>query len=578
MNEMEVAQLTSGLTVLYVEDDISLRNETGALLEEFFATVLYASDGQEGLEVFKAQSVAPDLLITDINMPRMNGIELIHAVKKIDENVPVVIISAHNETELFLDSIRTGVNAYMLKPIQYEQFIDTLGKVARVICAMRENVAYKHHLEEVIEKKTGELEENYQKLQRALSIDPITSLPNQASLHEELHCMRKNEHLSVMVFDVDHFSGFNDFLGFDEADGLLFKIGSMLRYILPPNTPLYRENSDEFVALIKESSSCLPEVLAQQAISFFKETPVMHKEDADMYISFSIGICIDESANTALLKARTALHELKESGLAGKYQIYARNSPFSLTQKHNALWIHKARKALEEDRVVPFFQPIVEMETGVHVKYECLARLKEADGSVLMPMYFIEPLRLNGLMGNLTRMLIKKCYEAFGDKNISFSINLSQEDMMDQTFVDFLIKRTALSQINPSRVILEILEDVVIDARSSCASQALGRLKEAGFKIAIDDFGAERSNYSRLESVPCDILKIDGQFVRNIDAVPHKVSIVKNILKIAQGMGLEVIAEHVATEQEKETLLALGVRYGQGFYFSQPLESLPHMS
>ena len=192
-----------------------------------------------------------------------------------------------------------------------------------------------------------------------------------------------------------------------------------------------------------------------------------------------------------------------------------------------------------------------------------------------MPLYFIEPLRLSGLMGNLTRMLVKKCYEAFKDNTLPFSINLSHEDIMDHEFVNFLIKRTELSHMDPSRVILEILEDVVIDERAVYAKEALARLRAVGFKIAIDDFGAERSNYSRLEKIPCDILKIDGQFVRNIDALPQKASIVKNIVKIAQGMGLEVIAEHVATREEKEALARLGVPYAQGFYFSQPLAALP---
>lgn len=575
MDEIAVSQLTAPLRVLYVEDDAFLRVETGALLEEFFAKVLYASDGKEGLEVFEAHKERLDLLITDINMPRMNGIELIRAIKERDENFPVIIISAHNETELFLDSIQTGVNAYILKPLQYEQFIDTLGKTARVICAMKENVAYKQHLENAIEKKTEELEENYQKLQRALTTDLVTSLPNQASLHEELYCMGRDTRLSVMVFDVDHFSGFNDFLGYEVADELLFKIGTMLRYILPEDALLYRETSDEFVVLLQESTKYVPEEIAQQAISFFKETPIAHKEEEDVYVSFSIGISVRASARTALLKARTALHELKEAGLAGKYQVYVKDSAFSLTQKHNALWIHKARKALEEDRVVPFFQPIVAMDSGAHVKYECLARLRETDGSILMPLYFIEPLRLSGLMGNLTRMLVKKCYETFKHNTFPFSINLSHEDIMDHEFVDFLIKRTELSHMDPSRVILEILEDAVIDKGATYANDALARLRSVGFKIALDDFGAERSNYSRLEKIPCDILKIDGQFIRNIDALPHKETIVKTIVKMAQGMGLEVIAEHVATRQEKEVLERLGVRLAQGFYFSQPLEALP---
>lgn len=575
MEMLEVTALTSQLRVLYVEDDATLRAETGVLLEEFFKEVLYGADGKEGLEVFLQNREHIDLLITDVNMPRMSGIELIHALKKEAPELPVVIISAHNETELFLDSIQSGVNGYLLKPLRLDQFLHTIGKVAQIVCAMRENAAYKLRLEHIVREKTRALEENYRQLQRALSIDPVTELPNQASLHEELYCMGRDTRLCVMVFDVDNFAGLNTLMGYEKADVLLRKVGNMLSLTLPVGAKLYREASDEFVVLLGEETKEQLESIAQQALSFFKETPVVQHEETDIYISFCIGIAVKERPMSALLKARTALHELKEAGLAGRHQFFLKDSPFSLTQKHNALWVHKARKALEEDRVVPYFQPIVEMKTGLHVRYECLARLRESDGKILMPLYFIEPLRLGGLMGNLTRMLIKKCYEALGNKNSCLSINLSHEDLMDPTFVDFLIKRTALSDINPSSIVLEILEDVAMGKEMQDVHKSLAQLKAHGFKIAIDDFGAQRSNFSRLEEASFDILKIDGQFVRNIDAMPHKQTIVKNIVKMAKGMGLEVIAEHVATQEEKETLEALGVSYGQGFYFSQPLDYLP---
>ena len=574
MDVATISRLASKLNVIYVEDDGTLRTETGALLEEFFNKVYYAADGVEGLEVYKNNVSNIDFVITDINMPKMNGIEMIKELKKLDESLPIIIISAHNETDFFIDSIRTGVSGYILKPLQFDQFLEAIGKVSQIVTIMKENIAYKNHLEDTIRSKTQELEENYQKLQEALTIDPTTGLPNQASLQEEMLCLGRDARVSILVLDIDHFSIYNGYLGYEEADKMLARIATLLKTCLPLGSRVFRESSDEFAVILPKGCQESPIPAAQQLMSFFKETPVWQKNDEDIYISFSIGICECELVSRALLKAHLALHEIKEAGFSGQYRAYENDSAYSKVQKLNSIWIHKVRKALEEDRVIPFFQPIVSLKTNEIVKYESLARLKDTNDEIIMPMYFLEPLKMCGLMGNLTRILIKKSYEMFRDQECDFSINIANEDMSDPSFVDFLIKRTELSGINPNRVILEILEDIVVDPKRGTASKTIEMFKKIGFKIAIDDFGAERSNFSRLEQVNCDIIKIDGQFVRNIDENDKKRGIVENIVKLAHSMGVEVVAEHVATVGELGVLKALNVDCAQGFLLGKPSSNL----
>lgn len=574
MDVTAVSAIASKLNILYVEDDATLRLETGSLLEEFFNKVDYAADGCEGLDFYKAHSGEIDLVITDINMPKMNGIEMIQELKKLNEDLPIIIISAHNETDFFIDSIRTGISGYILKPIQYDQFLEAIGKVSQLVTLMKENLAYRHHLEDTIRNKTKELEDNYQKLQKALTIDSVTGLPNQATLQEEMCCLGRDTRVSMLILDIDHFSIYNDCFGYEEADKILAKIAGLLVKCLPFGSRLFRESSDKFVVVLPENYKKSPIPVAQQLMSFFKETPIWQKDEEDIYISFSIGMCESELTSRALLKAHLALHEVKEAGFSGQYRVYENESSYSQTQKHNSIWIHKARKALDEDRVIPYFQPIVSVDSGKILKYECLARLQDTDGTILMPMYFLEPLKMCGLIGNLTRMLIKKSYEIFRDIDCDFSVNIANEDMSDPYFVDFLIKRTELSGINPNRVILEILEDIVVDPRKNLASKTIEKLREIGFKIAIDDFGAERSNFSRLEHVKCDIIKIDGQFIRDIDKNEKKRGIVENIVKLAHNMDVEVIAEHVATVNELAVLKDLGVDCAQGFLLGKPSAEL----
>ncbi|NLC27715.1 MAG: GGDEF domain-containing response regulator [Campylobacteraceae bacterium] len=574
MNIEEIVKISSKLTVLYAEDDISLRAETGVLFEELFKEVIYASDGEEALEKYIANKDSIDLLITDIKMPKMNGIELIEIVKEIDDSLSIVIISAHNETEYFIDSIRTGVCGYILKPLNYEQFLNTIGKVSRVITAIKENNSYREHLEDTVKSKTEELEQNYKKLQDALSIDYVTGLPNQASLQEELSCLPKDSLITVIVLDIDYFSTFNEFLGYEESDKMLANIAVMLRKCLSDRAKIFREGSDEFAVILP--SCCMKNTLEamEQLVSFFKETPVWQKDEEDLYVSFSSGVSSCEKPVMALLKAHAALHEIKEAGLSGQFRFYENNSSYSKNQKHNSLWIHKVRKALEQNKIIPYFQPIVSLKDKKIIKYECLARLEDFNGDVLLPMYFLESVKMCGLMNNLTRMLVKKAYDAFKHNNFSFSINLSTEDLIDSSFVDFLINRTKLSSMSPERVVLEILEDIILGDEQGFAVGSIKRLKEAGFKIAIDDFGTERSNFNRLEYISCDFIKIDGQFVRNIDAVKKSQDIVESIVKLAHGMGIEVVAEHITREEEEDVLKALGVDFGQGFLYGKPTSSL----
>ena len=148
-------------------------------------------------------------------------------------------------------------------------------------------------------------------------------------------------------------------------------------------------------------------------------------------------------------------------GIPSQYNVYNASDPFLKRSEVETTWIQKFRLALEEDRVIPYFQPIIDNQTQKIAKYECLARIED-DGEVISPSHFLEAARRSGLMSNLTRMMINKSFKSFADQNIEFSLNITNEDLLDDTFIDFLHVKQAQYRIDPHCVIFEILEDIIL--------------------------------------------------------------------------------------------------------------------
>ena len=146
MDHMKMLRFSKNLNVLYVEDHEDCRTSTYLLLEDFFNEVIVAEDGLDGLE--KMKNFDFDLIITDIMMPNMNGIEMIKEIKKIDTQIPIIILSAYSDTDFFVETIKLGIDGYILKPMNLAQSVDILSKVAYNIYLRRENIKYIKMLEE----------------------------------------------------------------------------------------------------------------------------------------------------------------------------------------------------------------------------------------------------------------------------------------------------------------------------------------------------------------------------------------------------------------------------------------------
>ncbi|WP_228448597.1 EAL domain-containing response regulator [Sulfurospirillum diekertiae] len=566
----DLLTLTSSLRILYVEDDVVLRENTIALLHDLFGEIHEASDGNEALLLYKKSENFYDIVITDLNMPQMNGMDLIKNIQIINPKQPIIVVSAHNETEYFLESIRNNVNGYILKPIDFNQLVETIYKVASLVKERQEKAKNQTKLQEKLEEQSLLLAENSQTVHEFLTIDKITKLQNATVLYNFLDTFVQDHALTIMLYNIDNFSFINQTYSTDFADEALFKVGEYLQYNLSKEVHLYRYNSDEFV-IIFDPQIINPEFVAIQIQAFFRETPIGEYEEQPVYITLSCGIATATNPALLLPNARIALREARMRGIPNQYNIYNTHDAFLKQTKIETEWIQKFRIAMEEDRIIPYFQPIIDNATGEIVKYECLARIED-DGEIISPAHFLEAARRSGLMSNLTRLMINKSYKTFSGQNVAFSLNITNEDLLNSNFIDFLQAKQKSYNIEPSLVTFEILEDIIISDANHIPLENLHILKSMGYLLALDDFGSDRSNFNRLEKLGVDFLKIDGQFIKNIDTITRNQDIVESISTMAKKLNMPVIAEFVSTKEEFEMVKHLGVEYSQGYFFNAPLK------
>lgn len=306
--------------------------------------------------------------------------------------------------------------------------------------------------------------------------------------------------------------------------------------------------------------------IAYDIQNYFDENQVII-EDLEFEISFTFAI--DFGKNKDLL--RTVSLALQQVRKIGKNQIgtYEQNSEFENMQKNNLFWKKRIKEHLINKDFYTFFQPIKNMRTGEVIKYEALARIITAEGEVIQPSVFLQPLIYSGYISQFTKLIIEQGMQTIQNSDISMSFNITDHDLHENYLIHFLQEKTAEYNLQPSQIILEILESISIQGDSSSLTQ-LYRLKELGYKIAIDDFGTENSNFSRLLTLKVDYIKIDGSFVKNMLSDKNSLEIVKAIVSFSHNINCKVIAEYVYNESVYNKLEELDVDFAQGYYIAKP--------
>ncbi len=547
---------TKPLQLLVVEDDVEMRKATVTFLNTFFENIYCANDGVEALELLGEESI--DLILTDINMPNMNGLELIAKLREINCNLPIMILSAHTESSYFLESIKQSVDGYLLKPFDVEQFFLLLLKIVKRLEEKQELLQYQKDLEAMVAQKTKELE------YRCLH-EYYTDLPNAISLHEDL-LQWKNGYM--LLLDMSHFSVINKEYGKEFANHVIIRTARVLEKHIHRNAKLYKTESDRFAILLKESSLKEVYLYCDQIVSFFDNHNI-GIDETELHITFNIGVDkIRADVSDTLINCEYALDKSKELG-SRHYEVFSERTTAFKDEKEAVKWLRLTRELIMEERIEPYFQPIKNLKSGKVVKYEVLARGLH-NGEVIAPYFFVQQAEKLGLSTALTRLMINKSFAFFQDKTEEFSINLTERDLLEGYLIRFLTEKMKQYNIAPTRITFEILENITVTKNSKRITQKLNRLREIGFQVAVDDFGIENSNFSRLLEINIDFIKIDGIFIRDLKKNEKNRMITRAIVNLAKTLGIKTVAEYVEDEEIYTMIQEFGIDYAQGYYVGKP--------
>jgi len=424
-------------------------------------------------------------------------------------------------------------------------------------------------LENEVNKKTLELRTSKTNLENLLVTDGLTHLQNRQKLIEDIENTKESKFMHLALLNIDRFKEINDFYGHDVADKVLIEVARLLNdRCNSTNDIVYKLPSDEYAIYttqeIKEQEFIdkIDEML--QAIS--KNKFII--DEYSIHISFSCGIA--SNIFPIMLKADMALQKAKLNHK--NIIVYDDTLSVENTIRNNIKGLSLLKKAVRRDQIVPYFQPIYNVENSRIEKYECLARIVKSSGDIITPYFFMDIAMKSKLYPEITKSMVEKSFEFFKDKEYEFSINISIEDIKNIETRNFLIQSLE-SFPSPNKIVFEILETDEVENYYEL-KDFIYDIKKYGCQIAIDDFGSGYSNFSRIMELQIDYLKIDASLVKNILTDTNSRKVTQTIINFAKDLGIKTIAEYVEDKESLDLLKEMKTDYIQGYYIGKPQKDI----
>ncbi|SFV53035.1 diguanylate cyclase/phosphodiesterase (GGDEF & EAL domains) with PAS/PAC sensor(s) [hydrothermal vent metagenome] len=401
-------------------------------------------------------------------------------------------------------------------------------------------------------------------LQYSLTHDILTGLKNRNAFEKE-----KNSISSplIILINIDRFKDINDVFGTQVGDTLLKQIASIIQKEVALHKKYidtYRIGGDEFCLLYNMLDTKEAFYIANKI-----EKLISHTNFHIDYNELNVSVTISISDKTPLLEnADLALKFIKQQRTQ-KIIIYNKELKLHQQAKNNIETIKMVKQALKEDRVVPFFQPIVNLKTGEVEKFEALVRIVK-DDQVISPYHFLNIARRTHLYFEITYTMLKKSFQiATQYPKYRFSINLSIADIDNDEFVKSLFSLFQNNLSVANQIDIELLEtEELYDIQK--VQSFINQLHSFGSLVLIDDFGSGYSNFAYFADLEIDIIKIDGSIIQEITTNKRKLHMLKSIVMFAKSMNLKIVAEFVDNKDIVTILKELDIDFAQGYLYSPP--------
>ena len=536
--------------VLVADDEMINRAILGNLLETEYE-VLYAADGREALEVMRANRGTLSLVLLDLQMPEVSGMEVLRAVRDDPEleRIPVIVLTSDQSAEI--ESLSLGAIDFIPKP--YPQPGVILARVLRTI----------------------ELSEDRQIIQ-STERDPLTGLYNREYFYryaEQFDQHHRDLETDAIVVDINHFHMLNERYGKAYGDEVLRRVGEGMRQMVGQSGGI---------------------VCRREADTFMIYCP--HREDYRALLeAASVGLASEDGANNRV-RLRMGVYSRADKSIDIERRFdrakLASDTVRSSFTRNIALYddaLHEAQlyaeqliedfhEAIEGRQFVVYYQPKFDIRSEIPVlaSAEALVRWKHPRLGMISPGVFIPLFEENGLIQALDLYVwraaaaqIRQWRDRFGI-SVPVSVNVSRVDMYDPNLIETFQDILASQGLTSREFLLEITESAYTEDSAQIIS-TVERLRELGFQIEMDDFGTGYSSLNMISSLPIDALKLDMRFIREAFRGEKDTRLIEVIIDIADYLSVPVIAEGVETEEQLQALKAMGCDLVQGYYFSKPV-------
>lgn len=548
-------------TTMLIVDDVEINR---VILTQFFKNdyiVIEAGNGREALDIIEKQPVS--IVLLDLVMPVMDGFEFLSILKKNVKckDIPVIVMTARNEGDSEVRAMEMGAADFIKKP--YNPTI--------VSCRVRNVMARIENEWRKLEQ--AEKERQIIAMHHYIEQDALTGIYNRETFYSKASAlMQKNPEVpyDIIYLDISCFKVIND-LFHVETGNLLLKTAAVYFKTITDQVGLCgRMEADHFAVCLPQSILNM-DTLIQGLDSAVQSLNICHSIlfYAGVYPVDNVFLPVDQMCD----RAHMALNTVKGRYMT-RYAYYDENMRNLLLEEQMIL--RDMDFALEENQFCIYLQPIYSLKEKKIVSAEALVRWIHPTNGILSPGRYIPLFEKNGFIVQLDRFVWECACKFLHDQKekgkplVPISVNVSRLNFYNDDFFDIIIHLLQKYDLDPSLLKLEITESAYTDNPYQLLA-VMKKFKEYGIKILMDDFGSGYSSLNMLKNVIVDVLKVDMNFIRDVENSDRAAAIMQAIVQLAKNIQMDVIIEGVEMKSQIEFLQSIGCDLIQGYYFSRPV-------
>ena len=554
-------------TILVIEDNAPIREEIATILDLEGFDSLEAANGVQGIAT--AIKALPDLIICDITMPGHDGYAVLETLQRNNTTagIPFIFLTARATSRDIRTGMSRGADDYLTKPFTIDELLEAVRTRLR-------------RMKKITEPLVQEVARARKKLDHVLRIDETTGLPNRKVLNEHLADSRQGSpdafNRALILMSIDHYRQIRYALGYDMITTVMKKMATRLARLTGAEESLYRLENDTFAVLLTGMVAGERAGRTAELIREAVKQPIKFDESS-LHLTTSVGLSSCPGRvprpEALLSSAETALFHAIENG-GNQSRIYHPSmNEHTINRLH---LIDQLYNGLKRHEFAVFYQPKLALGVSRIVGMEALIRWNHPEIGMVLPGLFMpiaEETELIHTLGDW--LLLEACrrtteWHNQGHDDLCLSVNVSARQLEKPDFVQKLESVLNATQLAPRHLELELTERAFPEDLS-VIQNTLGRVKDMGVHLCIDDFGTGCATLSTLQQLPFDTLKLDQSFICNLMEKETDVAITLSMLRMARLLGLGVVAEGVETQAQKDFLTEHGCQQMQGFLFSKPL-------